>query len=277
MQVEAPQRKGSMMNNDSGRAVDIVRKVIVMSLAVCSLAFGRLVIVGGQPPMTLLHKTVHVSVNDPRPVAAAVLELEKKYGRIITYEDPRLVHATDLLDVTEAVRRDLANYPSGKAPRVIGPKGGQINFEYNETASLGTIIRKLLSMPHQNSARFRMEEGNGIIHIIPKAIKNRSGELATTHSVLDYPVNVPELDRNGIQTLKALCAAISDASGIRVVVGTIPTNLFLRYKDQKGASAEKGRDFLVKFLQRAGAGTKLSWRLLYDPGMKMYALNVHTV
>ena len=47
-----------------------------------------------QPPVKL-------SVNDPRPVAEAVKQLQEKYGWIITYEDPRLSNESDLLDETD--------------------------------------------------------------------------------------------------------------------------------------------------------------------------------
>jgi hypothetical protein len=35
---------------------------------------------------------IRISVNDPRPVAAAVAAIEKHFGRAITYEDTRYVH-----------------------------------------------------------------------------------------------------------------------------------------------------------------------------------------
>src|SRR3984893_19497801 len=42
-----------------------------------------------------------LTVQDPRPVAAAIQELEKRYGWQITYEDPPYVHYSDLTDVSD--------------------------------------------------------------------------------------------------------------------------------------------------------------------------------
>ena len=73
----------------------------------------------------------HISVNDPRPVACAAETLEKKYGWTITYEDPPYVHESELVDVTDKVRRDLDKFEPGKAPRVLIPKGGTLTVEYS--------------------------------------------------------------------------------------------------------------------------------------------------
>jgi len=72
-----------------------------------------------------------LSVNGARPVKLAAETLEKKYGWIITYEDPPYVHETELVDVTEKVRRDLDKFKPGHAPKVFTPKGGELAFEYN--------------------------------------------------------------------------------------------------------------------------------------------------
>src|SRR5262245_60382762 len=61
-----------------------------------------------------------ISVNDQRPVALAAETLEKKYGWIITYEDPPY-NESELVDVTDKVRRDLDKFKPGQAPRVFIP------------------------------------------------------------------------------------------------------------------------------------------------------------
>ena len=56
--------------------------------------------------------------------------LENKYGWIITYEDPPYTHESELVDVTESVRRDLDKFKPGQAPKVFVPKGGELTFNY---------------------------------------------------------------------------------------------------------------------------------------------------
>src|SRR5215468_1045698 len=55
--------------------------------------------------------SVKLSVDDPRPVAEAVKQLQEKYGWVITYEDPRLVNESDLLDETDPKYRQA--HPGG--------------------------------------------------------------------------------------------------------------------------------------------------------------------
>jgi hypothetical protein len=42
-----------------------------------------------------------ITVQDARPVAKAIQELEKRYGWQITYEDPPYSHYSDLTDATD--------------------------------------------------------------------------------------------------------------------------------------------------------------------------------
>lgn len=224
-------------------------------------------------------RKVRVSIDDPRPVAKAIITLEAKYRSIITYEDPRYVNADDIVDVTATVRRDLTKYSPGMAPKVLVPKGGELSFEYDETIQKEAVLRQLLRAQsvNGNSGRFRMEEGPGVIHIIPTAIKDRSGKLVSNKPVLDTLINLPAENRTGLQALEALCTAISKANQTRVIIGSIPIGLFLRQRDEKGASRQRAREVLFQLLQRMSNGTKLSWQLFYDPGMKIYALNIHIV
>jgi hypothetical protein len=49
-----------------------------------------------------------LTVQDPRPVAKAIQELDKRYGRQITYEDPPYSRYSDMPDVTLQYRKDRA-------------------------------------------------------------------------------------------------------------------------------------------------------------------------
>ncbi len=277
--------KANRVPRDAGRSQACL--LIVLSIAVFRLvimpgfAASRLELPENVPQRV---NKINISVQDGRPVAKAIMILEAKYGWVITYEDPRYVHADDIADVTEKVRRDLHKYPRGRAPKVLVPKGGALSFDYDDRSQTklprdpGVVVQQLLiaQAASANGGKFRMEKGDNIIHVIPTAIKASSGKLAAHKSVLDAVITLPPKERNGLQALEAVCAAVSKATQTRVMVGTIPLNLFLQHKVEHGARSRKARQALVQLLQNVNHGMNLSWQLFYDPGMKIYVLNIHT-
>ena len=226
-----------------------------------------------------------LSVNDARPVKLAAETLEKKYGWIITYEDPPYAHESELVDVTEKVRRDLDKFKPGQAPKVFIPKGGDLTFEYDiepdtkKPADSAAVVQQLLDTYAiaGNPGVFRLERDRQRLHIVVAASKNEDGVLVSRQSVLDTVITVPAQKRNGLELLDAICAAISDARGIRVVVGGAPLNRFYQHQTESGAKNQRARDFLTSELDRITGQAKWSWQLLYDPGMKTYFLNIHAV
>jgi len=228
---------------------------------------------------------IKLSVEDPRPVAEAILKLENKYGWVITYEDPRYVHDSEIADVTLRVSRDLDKYKPGEGPKVLIPRGGILEFTYDVTPNTNLppdpamVVQKLLSAQaaSNNAGRFRSESSGKTMHVIPTAIKNSEGALVPQESVFDTIISLPVEERTGEQKLRSICAAISRATKIGVDLGTIPTNLFDQHRNRQGATSQRARDILVNMFGTMNNGTKLSWRLLYGPGLKRYVLNVHMV
>jgi hypothetical protein len=227
----------------------------------------------------------HLSTEYGRPLAEAIQMLEDRYGFVITYEDPRYMHASEIEDVTEKVRRDLDKFKPGKAPRVIVPKGGILSFDYDETLARKSdyhliLVQQLVAAnsAQGNAGRFRVEQQGALIHVIPTAIKNERGKVVAQSSVLDAVISVPKAERSGMQTLDAICAAVSQVTGTKVVFFGGPfNNLYLRYRNEEEITREPARAALAEILAKIGKGTPLSWQLLYDPGMKMYGLNIHVV
>lgn len=239
-------------------------------------------------PMSTTQETekASLSVQDPRPVAKALEELESKYGWVITYEDPLYVHPSETADVTAQVRKDVGKFRNGEAPRVLIPSGGSLAITYDVMSDTklpvdrDAVIRKVLNANQSGGvARFRLEreKGSEMLHAIATVNKNASGALVPHTAVLDAVISVSQGDRTSLQTLEAICEAVSGATGTQVVVGTVPIGLFMNHRDNEVVVNQKARDVLVQTLERTGGRTNLSWQLFYDPGMKTYYLNIHTV
>lgn len=228
---------------------------------------------------------MRLSVQDSRPLAKAIEVLQTRSGLAITYEDPLYVNDGEVADVTPKVRKDLNRFRPGEAPKVLIPKGGAVSIDYkvspgtDRPADPMAAVQQLVKehSASGNAGVFRVEQSGQMIHVIPAAFRNREGVITPQQSVLDAVITLPAEERSGVQTLQAICEAISQATGTRVVVGVIPLNLFIHHRDRQGGVSRKARDMLVNLLENIKKGTNLSWRLLYDPGMGTYALNIHIV
>ncbi|GEM_PF-893118 len=227
-------------------------------------------------------KTETLSVDSGRPLAEAITILEVRFGSAITYEDPPYAYAGDISDVTNTVRRDLDKFKPGKAPRVLVPKGGKFDFivlaNADRVPDQGRTLERLLHdyEATSKSARFRLEATADTFHVIPIAARNAFGRLEPKRPILDAKLTLSEKERTGLQEIRDFCAEVTRVTGVKTVMGTVPTAL-ASYRQRYGVTNAVARTTLAEILQRAKAGQRLSWRLLYDPGMKMYVLNIHAV
>jgi hypothetical protein len=261
-------------------------KCLAVSVSFLLLSLG--VHVHGNQQVT----RITLSVEDSRPIAKAIDLLATRHAWVITYEDPRFMHDSDIDDVTESVRRDLDKYRPGEAPKVLVPRGGALEIAYDVTADTNeptdrrVVLNELLNVQNarDKGGKFRLEMNGDYAHVIPIAVKDVRGEWVKQESMLDAMISISTEERTGLEKLKGICKAISEATKSRVTIGNFPTNLFLQYRDREGAERERARDVLAKQLERVSSGGRnlawqanLSWRLLYDPGKKAYALNIYDV
>src|SRR5690242_18095603 len=117
----------------ANRSASINRQRMSRMLVVCFASIGLfiLVISAARGRNSQGVSEIKLTVEDPRPVAKAIETLEGEYGWVITYEDPRYVHDSEVADVTLKVRRDLDQFKPGEAPKVFAPAGGLLEFTYD--------------------------------------------------------------------------------------------------------------------------------------------------
>jgi hypothetical protein len=263
------------------------RQRITHVWVVCFVLTGLFILVGfavrGRDSQRL--REIKLSIEDSRPVCKAIETLEEKYGWVITYEDPRYVHDSEIADSNLKIRKDLNNYKSGETTKLLVPRGGSLEFTYDVVSNTNlpvdpaVVVQKLLDAQaaRDNGGRFRLETNGRIMHVIPTAIKNSAGELAPQESVLDTIISLPSGERTVLQKLENICAAISRAINIPVVLGTVPDYWFSQRRDQRGATNQRARDVLIDTFETMGYGKDLSWWLYYSPTFKKYLLHIHFV
>ncbi|MGH9878693.1 MAG: hypothetical protein ACRD5H_13740 [Nitrososphaerales archaeon] len=218
-------------------------------------------------------------VNRSRPAEVALEILQRSHGVVITYEDAPYSHEGDVDDDTSPEWRQA--HPNGF--RALIPKRGSLEVTYYKSPGpirsdeIRSAIQKVLDahMEKNYPGRFRLRQEGEMFHVEPIQVKDRFGRLVSVESILDTPISSPEQELTGFKALELITVAVSRASGIKFVEGTVPMNLLYRTSLRRGAKNEKARDVLIDVLKATNA--KLSWWILYGPYGKEYALNLREV
>ena len=219
---------------------------------------------------TTLSGQDRITVDDPRPVKAAVAQLERKYGWIITYEDPPFVHPDDLDDLTVG--------PSG-GKRALTPKRRRLVVELPPgtaaTRRNRRVIQAVLDANETSnpSQRFRLLESDFGFHVVPAFGRDQSGQVSQVAVVLDTRVTMQLTDVPALDVLNELCLKLSGSGNPRIALGTIPEGLLRTRRVSVTITNDRARDVLVEVLRQLAV--PLTWRLLYSPSApQAYFLNV---
>jgi hypothetical protein len=229
-----------------------------------------------------------ISVQDGRPVAEAIQELEITYGWQITYEDPPYNHYSDITDVSDTEWPGVpVQSPSllqsllreqGTHHRTLVPKGGSLTFTLpsanpDELGAVEALLKSYNASRGGNA--FAVVQGAGLLHVVPQHTTGLSGNLEPVKPVLDTVITVEPKERTAGALLEEVCKKISIATNTHVVIGTVSQNLLHRMKTSIGGSGKTARSILERWILETRA--PLSWRLLYSPDLKDYALNIRSV
>jgi hypothetical protein len=196
-----------------------------------------------------------VTVLDPRPVAAAIEELETRYGWQITYENPPYSHYSDLTDVENTnwpgvpvespSQLQAAQQPASQ--RTLVPKGGSLTFTLPsaDPDELGAVEALLKSYNESHRGfEFAAVQGVGLLHVVPRQARGLSGNLEPVKPVLDTVITIEPKERTSVALLEEVFKKISIATGTHVGLGTAPANMFFRSKTSIGGSGRTARSIL---------------------------------
>ena len=240
-----------------------------------------------------------IAISDPRPVAAAMERLESVFGIPITYEDPPYSDPRTIVDVTSAVRRGREDLGAG---RVLIPRGSDFSFSFDApTAPVGGSRPPAVALatgqrrPVFGDAASRaissalkshadsgdstvfsaMRDGHGGFHVVPVRVSNPAGHLEPARPLFDTAISIGAKKRMGMELVSEICESLSMSTGTKVFVGTFPVSLFAAWVSAVTAVDEPARSVLDRFLGESAV--LLSWQLFYDPGLRLYTLNIHPV
>ena len=204
-----------------------------------------------------------------RPLHEAARLLEERYRTPVTYEETMWLWDGD--KETTPIRLGL--YPKQRTFSLPGGLNPDQTPVLNET-----VLEAVLDAYHRQTdgPQFRLFTSTWGLHIVPTRAHGVSGQLVDTHSVLDTYIDLPIESRTPAEHFRALCEAVTKASGVIVKPfapwldqffapnGIAPPRRPLTETEKQDASFAWGaiapaRDALISLAELSA--TTLTWKL----------------
>ncbi|MBK9167950.1 MAG: hypothetical protein IPM24_10845 [Bryobacterales bacterium] len=224
----------------------------------------------------------------------AVDHLQRNYRIAINYEDPPFQFEGDIQDITDQVQNPRQRAANPNA-RIRVPRGGRLAMPHvpvrpGVVADALPAIGQLLSAYEGAGfpGRFRLLQEADALTVTPVALRTAQGEWTTVTSVLSAPVSFDRQERAAAEVLDEVLKQVSAARGVKVGLAWLPMGAFATTRVNLGAdrtpAASVLRDLFREIttqirgaLVSSEAGVLLSYRLLFDPGVRYYMLTVAPV
>jgi len=231
-----------------------------------------------------------VTVSDPRPVDAAVRQLQSIYGWPITYEDLPVAFEADIEDVTTRVRKDGKSADEPGVLRILVARTHSFYFMLGDRPVLKpgtrapeelaraaiTEMLKSYSESTGGATQFALTDSNGIFHIVPTRGRNRLGEPEPVSPILDTVVTIPPGQRTAGELISAVCRTVAAQTGVRIDFGEHGNLLRQRITQIASLPNESVRSILSRLFAEIASPQPVSWALLYQPGWD-YTFNVRVL
>jgi hypothetical protein len=209
------------------------------------------------------------TIESSRPLADIADILQSRYERPVAYEDPIWQWKGD------EDRRDVGRDAGRASLMAVVPVRQIFRLPAVLTKSRPTklsadLLEQILSDYHRQNPgpRFRVLQSKYGLHLVPEIAYDAEGRLGPARNAMDATITVAEATRTAHGHFAAVCAAVSQATGVRVDPSAIGVfedwykTLFDAPDDKLtwGASGVTARDALADLLSHSA--TSFSWQLL---------------
>ena len=253
---------------------------IIVAAMFLSVSYAR-----GQVP-------IHIQVDDPRPMKAAIDSLQKALGLPVNYEDPPFEYSGDIRDVSDQVR-NAAQKAANPNVRIMVPRGGQLVLDgtlLNPQPGVGDLLPILTQLRTQYEAasypgRFGITQISGVATVEPVAVLSPDGAWKNVTAAMQTHISFASGQRKASETLILLAKTMSQRLSVKVGIGRIPFAAFENTQFTMGANDEAAGVTLVRIFNQLSQSNSAvlpgpisySYSLLYDPGLKYYMLHVNAI
>ncbi len=208
-------------------------------------------------------------VDDPRPLKVAVAQLEKRYGWLVTYEDPPCYFAADLEDISK-VAGTTVMVLKAQHLALASPLPPPSDNPAPETLIDAVIVADANRV---GQSRFALRSSTLGFHVVPSAFRDTTGAWSVAGSILDSLIRMPPSEVSVMNYMEQFCVTLAQASGKRVTMATVPTRLLVSRSISQAADDQPASEVLIGALQ--SLNTPLTWRLLRSPeANRGYYLNI---
>lgn len=254
--------------------IGIATVVVLSAQFRAGLAFDS-----NQPSITHQGRKATLKVNTVRYRPTLLQKLSKLYGWRITYEDAPLSYRGDVVDVTAPTYQSKDD-----EDRALDAKGGPLDVSFEvpgvgqapPEAQAAQIIRAILEQYEQLKypGRYRLEVSDrGVMHVIPFEVKNHDGTPTKVVPVLDTKISLqPQREISGERAIGETTRALGRVTGITILDGGVADNRLSQVNLTFANAPTVARELVDAAAIQSGASN--CWLLLYDPGARLYVLNV---
>ena len=204
-----------------------------------------------------------IKVEAARPVLEVVKILEKRFKCVIDYEDPPYEYRSEILN---PARNSLA--------------GGILKIDWKNGEQIKNLLDTLTQTtiePRQDKEMFKWVEYRGNYFVYPYKSKDTSGNPVERKPVMSEHVSINFKDANSLDIVKSICSQVSKLAAKQVELDSIPEPILSVMKKIKVSelfiAAMPAGVILSEILPKMES--PVSWELLYQPGSKVYKLNLY--
>jgi hypothetical protein len=219
-----------------------------------------------QATVTEIAGMVRITANSPRPLLQVVDALQRKYGWVLGYEDPRYSPHLDVIDLP------------GDDSHARVPAGGEFIVEFPAGApDQEKTLRHVVESYNEtkNPGRFELRRtADNEFYIEGVAARDKMDAISAQHPLFDLPVTLATRERTIAGTLNQICREVALSGHTKVTLGVSPTNILTYTTVKIGGTRIAARELLLQCLK--ATHRNLYWRLLYNPTAKSYFLDIHS-
>jgi len=202
-----------------------------------------------------------------RPMSTVLDVLQRRYGAVVTYEEPVYECRCDLLGKVGTAQARLA--------------GGIIRLgwalEQDSVEQVLPMLMKTQIRPRDANRMFAVREAEaGRYHVYPVKARNVQGDLIPAKPLMSKRITLRMEKVTSAEAIEAVCAAVSNGGPPVALAPSSPSiakTLERPLPEPLVADAQEARDVLGRVLW--AAAPELSWQCLFDPRTRKHRLVVY--